>query len=176
MTTQLSSREKLLATVVGAVVLVLLNLFVISFFIKNHRRLSSELVSKTAELRAMQSLLADKAMWAEREAWLKQAQPKLEGEGKARTDLLDDIKKIARQANVQLLKQEFGSLERKPQYVSVPVSIEAKATKEAVRDFLVAMQDIDRFIVFEHAKLQFDTEDKTLMGCEFRIAKWFAPK
>ena len=56
------------------------------------------------------------------------------------------------------------------------VTIQTKATKEALRDFLYEMQSPERSIVFESANLQFDKNDKTQMHGTFRVAKWYAPK
>ncbi len=176
MSTQLSQRERVLATGVGAVIVIVLNLFVISFFIKNQRRLRDEFATKTTQLEVMKSRFADKEMWTEREAWLKEKQPKLVNEGTAGGELLEEIREVAKKAGVQPLEPQIGVPERRPQYVSVSVNIEAKATAAALRDFLYEMQAPDRFLVFESANLQIDKDDKTQIRGKFRIAKWFAPK
>lgn len=176
MSTQLSKRERVLATVVGVVVLVVLNLWVISYFVKNHRRLRAELGAKAAQLSTNKLLFADKDMWAEREAWLKKVQPKLENEGKAAVNLKDEIDEVAKKTNLQVLEPQLGTVGRNAHAITVFVTIQAKASKEALRDFLYEMQTPERSIVFESASLQFDKDDKTQMHGTFRIAKWFAPK
>ena len=176
MSTQLSKREKVLATVVGTVVLIVLNLAVISYFMKNQRRLRVELDAKTQQLATNKLLFADREMWTEREAWLKKVQPKLENEGKAAVNLKDEIDEVAKKTNLQVLEPQLGTIERRPQATTVFVTINAKATKEALRDFLYEMQSPERSIVFETANLQFDKDDKTMMHGVFRIAKWFATK
>ena len=176
MSTQLSKREKVLATVVGTVVLIVLNLAVISYFMKNQRRLRVELDAKTQQLATNKLLFADREMWTEREAWLKKVQPKLENEGKAAVNLKDEIDEVAKKTNLQVLEPQLGTIERRTQATTVFVTINAKATKEALRDFLYEMQSPERSIVFETANLQFDKDDKTMMHGVFRIAKWFATK
>ena len=176
MSTQLSKREKVLATAVGAVVIVLLNLVAISYFMKHQRRLRGELTAKTTQLAANKLLFADKDMWAEREAWLKKVQPKLENEGKAAVNLKDEIDEVAKKTSLQVLEPQLGTVGRNPQAITVFVTIDAKASKEAMRDFLYEMQTPERSVVFESANLQFDKDDKTQMHGKFRIAKWFAPK
>lgn len=161
---------------VGVAVLVVVNLVAIKYFITNQRRLRDELAAKARQLVVNKELFADKDMWAERDAWLKKVQPKLANEGTAGRDLLKEMEEVGQKTTVKPLEPEIGTVERRPQYVSVFVKIEVKATKEALRDFLYEMQSPERSIVFEDATLEFDKEDKTQMRGKFRIAKWFALK
>ena len=131
------------------------------------RRLSSS----TAKSRR-----ASEPMWKERDEWLKKLQPKLENEGTAGGDLLNEIREAAKKTNVQVLEPQIGTVGRQPHYASVFVTIDTKTSKEGLRDFLYEMQSPERAIVFESANLQFDKNDKTQMYGKFRIAKWFAPK
>ena len=176
MSAQLSQREKTLATIVGVAVVFVLNLVVIKYFITNQRRLRDELAAKTKQLEGNKLLFADKDMWIERDAWLKKTLPKMENEGTAGGDLLKEIEAVGQKTNVKPLEPQIGTVERRPYNISVFVKIEAKASKEALRDFLYEMQSPERAIVFEEASLEFDKEDKTQMRGKFRIAKWFAPR
>ena len=176
MIAQLSKRERMLAAIVGVAVVVVLNLVVINYFIKNQRRLSAELAGKAAQLSTNTLLFADKDMWGEREAWLKKVQPKLENEGKAAVNLKDEIDEVAKKTSLQVLEPQLGTVGRNPQAITVFVTIDTKGSKEAMRDFLYEMQTPERSIVFESANLQFDKDDKTLMHGKFRVAKWYAAK
>ena len=176
MRTQLSKRETMLVTVVGLVVFLLVNVGVIKYFLNNRTRLQGELIAKTAQLEKGKSRLASKPFWKERDEWLKRVQPKLENDGTAGGDLLNEIREAAKKTNVQVLEPQIGTVGRQPQYSSVFVTIDTKTSKEGLRDFLYEMQSPERSIVFESANLQFDKNDKTQMYGKFRIAKWFAPK
>lgn len=176
MSARLSQRERVLATAVGVAVFLVLNLFVFKFFLKNQQRLAGELVAKAAQLTQSGARIAEKSMWTERDAWLKKTQPKLENEGKAAVNLNDEINEVAKKTGVQVFDPQLGTIERRPYYISVFVTIDTKATKEALRDFLYEMQTPERSIVFESANLQFDKDDKTQMHGKFKIAKWFALK
>ena len=176
MSKQLSQREKMLATLVGGVVLLLLNVVVIKFFVTNQRRLREEFATKTLQLKVMRTRYENKEKWAALDGWLKEKQPVLVNEGRAGGELLEQVREVAKKTNVQDLEPQILNPERRPLYVSVPVTIETKASPKALRDFLYEMQAPERFIVFESAKLQIDKEDKALMHCTFRVAKWFAPK
>ena len=166
----------MLATLVGVAVFLVLNLVVIKFFNKNRQQLATELAAKAGQIQQSAARISEKDVWAERDAWLKKTQPKLENEGKAAVNLNDEINEVAKKTNVQLQEPRLGTVARNPQYVSVFVEIDAKATKEALRDFLYEMQSPERSVVFETANLQFDRDDKTQMYGKFRIAKWFALK
>jgi hypothetical protein len=176
MRAQLSKREKMLATVVSTVVLLLLNVIVIKFFVTNQRRLSDEFKTKTGQLKVMRTRFENKEKWAALDAWLKEKQPALVNENRAGSELLDEVREIAKKTDVQPLEPQILNPERRPLYISVPIAIEAKASPKALRNFLWEMQSPERFIVFESAKFQIDKDDKALMHCTFRIAKWFAPK
>ena len=72
MSASLNPRERMLATVVGVIFFLALNLFVIGFFVKNQRRLRDEADVKKAEIANMEARFAEKDIWTQREAWLKQ--------------------------------------------------------------------------------------------------------
>ena len=152
------------------------NLVVIQYFLKNRVRLQAEMATKTTLLAKNKERVASKPMWMERDEWLKKVQPRLENEGTAGGDLLNEIREVAKKTNVQADEPQIGTVERRPQAAAVSVTIQTKATKEALRDFLYEMQSPERSIVFETANLQFDKNDKTQMHGTFRIAKWFAAK
>ncbi len=172
----MTAREKKLSIGVGLVVVLIANYLLIEFFIKNERRLRAEFARKTTELRVKISLLEEKELWDQRDAWVLAAQPKLLNETRAGSDLLDQVKEVAKRNTVLLETPAIGIPERKPLYTSVSVNIETKCSKEAITAFLREMQAPDQFIVFESANLQVDAGDKKEMRGKFRVAKWFAPK
>ncbi|MEO7319651.1 MAG: GspMb/PilO family protein [Chthoniobacteraceae bacterium] len=176
MSAKLSKRETILATAVGVVVFLVLNVVVIQYFLKNRARLQIELATKTTLLAKNQERIASQPMWKERDEWLKKTLPKLENEGTAGGDLLNEIRDVATKTSVQALEPQIGTVERRPQMTAVFVTIQTKATKEALRNFLYEIQAPERSIVFESSNLQFDKTDKTQMHGTFRIAKWFAPR
>lgn len=176
MSAKLSKRETFLATLVGGTVFLVLNYVVIDYFLKNRVRLTAELATKTTLLVRNKERIAARPMWTERDAWLKQVLPKLENAGTAGGDLLGEIRDVAKKTNVQADEPQIGAIEQRPQTAVVSVTIQTKATKEALRDFLYELQTPERSIVFESANLQFDKNDKTQMHGTFRIAKWFSPK
>ncbi len=176
MSAKLSKRETMLAALVGGAVFIVLNVVVIKYFTTHRTRLQGELLTKGAQLQKNKTRIAAKPMWDERDEWLKKVLPKLENEGKAGGDLLEEIRAVTSKTGVQDLDPQIGTVERRPQLSSVFVTIQTKSTKEALRDFLYEIQSPERSIVFESANLQFDKDDKTKMHGTFRVAKYFAPK
>ena len=71
MSTQLSKREMMLASIVGGAVFLLINLLVIQYFLKNRVRLETEIATKTTLLAKNKERVANQPMWKEREEWLK---------------------------------------------------------------------------------------------------------
>lgn len=177
MSRALNRREKMLVLIVGTTVAMLVNLFLVSFFLKTHRRLRADFAQKQSQLQAMQALSADRALWEQREAWLQAKQPRLENEATAGGQLLDQVKELGRKHEVLLEQQAIGTPDRsKPERVSVPVTFEMKSSWKALGLFLYELQGPGQFVVIESANLRIDPQDQTQMRGKFRIAKWYASR
>ena len=171
----MSAREKILATIVGGTVFLLINLFLIDFFLGNHRRLRADMAAKALRVREMAKLLSEKELWEQRDGWLKQTQPRLANERVASNDLLKHVKEIADKHKVLISEQQFGEAKRRTHYVSVDVKqLITKSGWDNLLKFLIELQQPNQFIVFENANIEVDTEDKTQFKGTFRIARWFA--
>ena len=174
----MTQREKVLVGIVGTVVALLLNLFLISFFSTNQRHLRQEMENKKVQMDGMKQLLADREMWEKRNAELSANQPKLENQATAGVQLLDHVREVAKKHSV-LLKPEtlnIGTPEKRAYCVSVPVNVETTSTWKELINFMLELQGEKKFIVFETANLRKDTTDQTKMNAKFRIAKWYAPE
>lgn len=174
----MTKREKILAGLVGGTVAVLLNFFLISFFAKNHRALKQDLANKQKQLTGLNTLIADRDFWEQRGAWIASTQPKLEDPARAGVDLMEEVRKLAKQ-HVVLIPPEtvsLGSPMNKDHYTSVHVVVETRSTWDALINFLTELQGRDKFIVVESADLQKYSSDATQMQGKLTIAKWYAPK
>ena len=172
---QMSAREKTLAAMVGAVVFVLVNLLLVSHFVKQRAALRTRYTSENMQWKALQVLFAERDLWAKRDAWVQEKQPKLGNEGSAGVQLLDQIKGVAKQFDIVLENPAIGTPAKGKSYRSVPVNIETKCSWEALIKFLAAIQKPDQFIVFESANIRIEPSDPSLMRGKFRIARWYAP-
>ena len=173
---QLSSREKVLSIAVGTVVFLLVNYFVVDYFMTNRTRLTTDLARQTGQLKMFEKSAAEKPKWEQREAWLAEKQPKIGSEDSAGVQLLDQVKEVAKTHSVVLNDPAIRVPARKPEYTSVSVEIKTQSSWPALLKFLGELQQPEQFIVIEKANLKRDSKDDTMMQGTFTIAKWFAPK
>lgn len=171
----MTQREKVLAGIVGAVVVVILNLVLISSVLKKSTRLRTELVTRQAELETMEALLKEDALWSAREAWLREKQPKLTNEAGAGVALLNWVKQLANTHQVVLENPAIGILEKTPFYASVPVNVEVTGPWPALVKFLHAVEEPGRFVVLETVNMQIDASDASKLRAKLKIAQWYAP-
>jgi len=172
----MTAREKTLVIFVGGTVALVINLFLINFFLHTRAQLQSDLTRKTVQLQAMKTLLANTSLWEQRDAWLKAKQPKLENEARAGSDLLSQVEETAKKFSVSVEQPQIANPDRHPQYTSVSVSVETMSTWKSIVGFLAAIQGPEKFMVLESANLRIDPKDSTQMHGRFRVSKWFAPK
>jgi hypothetical protein len=175
MTSQMSAREKTLAALVGALVVIFATLLLGKKFTAHHRDLRQQLQEKTALLGGMKTLIGERDLWVQRDAWLTSRQPKPEDATRAASRLLDEVLKPAAQQHSVLLEnpQINAPVPRPPHYLSVNVQLETKSKWPDLIDFLFELQAPDKFVVVESANLTL-AGDKTQVIGKFRIAKWFA--
>jgi hypothetical protein len=173
----MTKREKVLSLIVGGVFVVLLNLFLLSFFMRNHGRLQSDLEVKKRSLEGLEVLQADRVLWQERDAWLKGNLPRLEDPESAGVKLLEEVKDVARKHTVLVTPQQraIDLVVRKPDYAAVRVNVDATSSWGGLVDFLAGMQGPGKFVVFEKLNLKKDSTDLTKMRADLRVAKWYAP-
>ncbi|HEV7406118.1 MAG TPA: GspMb/PilO family protein [Chthoniobacteraceae bacterium] len=172
----LTQREKVLSFLVGGAVLLIVNLFVIDYFLQNRTRLSRDTTVKTAQLRSMKTLLVEAPRWAKEDAQLRATQPRLENEATAGFQLLNQVQQSAAADAVTVEQPAIGPVERKPTYTAVSVTLDTKSTWKALVLFLSKLQAPGQFIVVENGELQIDQNDPTQMRGKFKISKWYAPK
>ncbi len=176
MTHRLTAREKVLAYFVGGALLFIVNLFVLRFFFGTQASLQRDFAKRHGQLQAMKTLLANTALWEERDTWLRGKQPPIENEATAGSELLNQVKSEAKTHSIVIEQPALTNPERHPQYTAVTVTFETKSTWKALVQFLYAMQGPEKFIVLESANLKIDPQDQTQMRGRFRVAKYFAPK
>lgn len=173
---RISPRERLLLAVVAGAIFVLVNMWMISAFMRHNNELKGEIASKRLQLDSLKAMVKDRDQWATRDAWLKQKQPRLTNADQAGVNLLEQVKQVAQSNEVLLESPEIGTVEKQPAGQAIFVSVQTKSSWDSLVKFLQAIQGPDQFIVFENANLQIDNTDPTQMRGKFRIAKWYAPQ
>lgn len=172
---RMSRRERILATVVGGTIFLLVNWFVWSWLLGSLEQTRADLAARKSARQQQSVFLKERGMWEKREAWMKKHQPQLKGPGEAST-LLDQVKEIAAKHNVLLENPNLGGVESTPNYQATSISIETKSPWQPLVRFLHDVQQPESFIVFESVNLAIDSADPTTMRGKFKIARWFAPK
>jgi hypothetical protein len=172
---QLTQREKYLGGAVGGVLFLLLTVVFINYLVRQHVRLTGELRTKSNELKTMRVLVAERALWEQREAWLDQFQPKLVNESSAGVQLLDRLKEAGRANGVTVENPAIDTLERSNFYRSTPVSFETKSAWPALIRFLASVQQPEAFLEFETVNIQIDPADPTQIRGKFRIGCRYQP-
>lgn len=172
---RLTPRERLLSALVAGVVFLLFNVVVIGVGARKATQWRAAAATKGAEVRGLETLYAERAMWEGRAAWLRERQPALANEGSAGVELLDEIKKVAQQHGVTILNPAIGTPQGGRAYRAVKVNIETKSSWEGLLHFLHTLQQPTNFIVFEAVNLQIAADDPAKLHGRFRVARWGAP-
>lgn len=175
--TEMTSKERMLATILGVAAALVVSYFVVDYFLKNQTKLRTELARNTASIATMRRQLAEKPMWDQREAWLQAKQPKITtSDDVAGGQLLERVKEVAKKNAVQVSSQAIRPTVLSPDYSSISVDLETTSTWPSLIGFMRELQGPEQFIVLEGANLKIDDKDATQMRGTFKIAQWFAPK
>jgi hypothetical protein len=173
---KLSPRERVLALTMAGIVIALLNLMLLNAFARQNTALRSELQQRRSDWAAMQQLLSEQKLWADRDAALTAKQPKLTNETAVGPELLETVGDLAKQHSMTLENEVIGGVVNGPRYRSVSVTVDAHSSWPNLIAFLYALQKPDRFIVCQLANIQVDPSDQTKMLSHFTIARWYAPR
>jgi len=176
MSRTLSSREKILAIVVAAIVGIGGTLILVQSYTGQRTALTVKIASQKKQLRSMHEMLAQSGTWAQRDQWLDAKQPKLENPDTAGVQLLDSVLELARKHEVLPENPTIRTPESRPNCISVEVEIETKSPWSPLVEFLQELQAPEKFIAIESANLKIDPADATQVRGHFKIARWYAPK
>jgi hypothetical protein len=171
---RMNQRERMLASIVGGVVFLFINLFVWSWIFGAIGHARADLADRTAQRQQQTVFMKERDLWTKREQWLQQHQPAFKGAGEASTLLEQQLRPIAAKYTVLIENPQIGSGESTPDHQSVWASIETKSHWDDLIHFLYDVQQPDAFIVFENVNLIIDPGDPTMMRGKFKVARWFA--
>jgi hypothetical protein len=178
----MSQREKVLAAIVAGLVTTALLYILAQFFLRHHRDLQTQLASKSRELENMKTLIVERELWIQRDAWLQQHQPRMADPNVAGPNLLTEIKEIGKNRSILPMDANVGLPEPasrtggRSQDQSVSVTFNAKGKWPDLVNFLHDLQAPTKFVVLQKAEIQVDKSDPTQIGGTFTVAKWFAPQ
>ena len=171
---RMNPRERLLALIVAGIVVVLLNLWILSWIFSTLGGARRELATRKATMTEQALYVKERDLWMKRDEWLRQHQPTLKNPAEA-SALLDQLKEVAGKYNILVENPQIGPGETTPYHQTVFASIETKSPWQPLVHFLYDVQRPDAFIVFENVNLVIDGSDPTMMRGKLKIARWFAP-
>jgi hypothetical protein len=171
---RMNPRERLLSLIVAGIVVVLLNLWILSWIFGVLGAARKELATRKATMAEQALYVKERDLWMKRDEWMRQHQPTLKNPAEA-SALLDQLKEVAEKYNILVENPQIGPGETTPYHQTVFASIETKSPWPPLVHFLYDVQRPDAFIVFENVNLAIDGSDPAMMRGKLKIARWFAP-
>src|SRR3954471_1742742 len=171
---RMNPRERVLATIVGGTVFLLLNLYIWGKLLEMLDHARADLAARQNTRKVQEVYIRERDLWEKRAKWLKEKQPVLKGPGEGST-LLDEAKQIASKNNGLIENPAIGTGDATPDRQTVFANVEVKSPWPPLVKFLYDLQQPESFIVFESVTLNIDPADPTQMRGKLKIARWFAP-
>ena len=175
MLAQMSPRERTLVFVIGGAVLIFVNVMLLKFFIKNHSQLRVTMARAQQDIDDLKRRDSERAMWAQRDAWITQNLPVIGDSMVAGRELGITIKEVAQRHGVTIESPNPGVPAKLQGYTSLPYKISVKASWRPMFQFLQELQAPGKFIVLDPMDLKVDASDKTQLRADVTVSKWFAP-
>jgi cell division protein FtsL len=172
----MNKREKLLLTITAVVIGVLVNFYLIKFFLSNHDDLKRQLAQTQVKIDTLKKRETERDLWAKRDAWLNQKLPVLEDQEVASKALRESILDIAKKNGVILEAPSPGTPINAQGHTSLGVKFDAKAPWEAMFNFLYDLQGPEQFTALENCEIKVNRDDKTQLRATLTIARWYAPR
>jgi hypothetical protein len=184
----MSPRERTLALFVGGALFILINLVLIKFFLQKRSEFQASIAQMQGKIEGLKQQELQRALWAERDAWLTQSLPTLGDQLVANRELTEAVKELAKKHMVIIETPTPGTPNPQKDYTALGVRVTAKAPWAATPDanapgkipplleFLRELQGPGQFIVFDPLDLKVDATDKTQLRAEVTVTKWFAPR
>ncbi len=143
---RMNPRERLLALIVAGIVVVLLNLWILSWIFSTLGGARRELATRKATTTEQALYVKERDLWMKRDEWIRQHQPTLKDPAEA-SALLDQLKEVAGKYNILVENPQIGPGETTPYHQTVFASIETKSPWQPLVHFLYDVQRPDAFIV-----------------------------
>ena len=172
----MNKRERFLLTVTAAVFGVLLNFYVIKFFLSNRADLTRQLAATKAKIETFKKRETERDLWSRRDAWLNEKLPVLGDSDEASKALREALLDIAKKHTVTLESPAPGTPVNAPGHISLGVKFDAKGTWETMFNFLYELQGPEKFTAIETCEIKVNRDDKTQLRATLTIARWYAPK
>lgn len=172
----MNRREKFLLMITGAVFVVLINFYLIRFFLSNRADLTRQLAATQSKIDTFKKRETERDLWSRRDALLNQKLAVLGDTDEASKALRESVLEIAKKNTVTLEAPQPGTPVNATGHISLGVKFEAKGEWKAMFDFLYDLQGPEKFTAIESCEIKVNPADKTQLRATLMIARWFAPK
>lgn len=179
----LTSREKRLAIMFGAMLFVLANLIGVVALLRRQEAFAANLLDLRNERVEQQSWLSDSDFWRQRREWLGANLPVLKSAGEANAELLDTLTTSAAKHSITVLDRGFAEPDagHKADYQQIVVKLKVSGAKDAVTQWLWEVQQPGKFQGIPSFSMKLDSEGAaaattaTKIVCELVVARYYAP-
>lgn len=172
MISQMSQRERTLAFLVGGAVAVLLNVFLIKFFLNNYNERKQEREVAESQLRKFEGLERERDKWAQRDAWLTTKLEPLGDLDVADQKFQDQMREVAKRHQVLIEKADPCRKTQQGAYVSLNSRMECKGTWDQLTFYLGDLLKPGEMMVIESLDIKVDPTDKEKLRAVMVLAKW----
>lgn len=173
----LTSKEKRLLWGLLAVLFVVVNLAGLRVFLARHSALQKEIVGLKMQATEDKNILAERALWEKRAAWLDANQPEddlstKEDDGK----FFDFVKSSATKQGLQFTQKSLGEsmVGESGSIAEVFYSSQVKGKMESLVKWLHELQDPKQFRAIKQITIK-SSEEKEMI-CDIVVARWYRPK
>jgi hypothetical protein len=172
----MNKREKFLLILTAVVIGVLVNFYLVKFFLANRAELTRQLALTQMKIDTLKKRETERELWAKRDAWLNEKLPVLGDPDVASKALRESVLEIAKKHTVTLEAPSPGTPVTQPGHIALGVKFDAKASWDAMLDFLYDLQGPDQFTAIEGCEIKVNPADKTQLRATLTVARWYAPK
>jgi predicted kinase len=172
----MNKREKTLLSITAIVIGVLLNFYLIKFFLSNRAMLTQKLAMTQVKIDTLKKRETERNLWAKRDALLNEKMPVLSDSDVASKEMREAILEIAKKHTVTLEAPAPGTPVNLPRQIARAVKFDAKGTWDGVFNFLLELQGPEKFTAIEGCEIKVNREDKTQLRATLTIVRWYAPK
>lgn len=172
----MSRRERVLFAVTAAVMAVLVNFYLVKFFITSRADLTKKLEAARSRVDMLKKREAERELWSQRDAWLNGKMPVLGDPEVASKELREFVLEIAKRHTVTIEAPAPGVPVKAAGHISLGVKVTASGSWEAMFNFLEDLQGPEQFIAVEDCDIKVNPEDRTQLRAGINVARWYSPK
>ena len=170
----MNKREKSMLAVTAIVIGVLLNFYLIKFFLSNRAMLTQKLAMTQVKIDTLKKRETERNLWAKRDALLNEKMPVLGDSDVASKEMREAILEIAKKHTVTLEAPAPGTPVNLPGHIALGVKFDAKGSWEGVFNFLLELQGPEKFTAIENCEIK--VHEKSQIRATLTIVRWYAPK